>query len=879
MSEYEKSQNQGEKGKRQGAGEGRFKGNRPRTGRPDGKKRPEGSGRGDGENRYGNKNRQGAYGARNGAGGNHGARRAGDGRGGRANGSGNAQYASSRDGSGSRRPSEGNRRNEAQGRFEREGQKGFHRNGGKNFRRDGEGGRARRDERRDFRRDDKPRSHSGEERAFQNGEYKGNRYGRGNGYKKDFQHNEHRGGSNKDTRSGDRKDFRRDERYGGGKGYRRDEHRDGMKDYRHDERDQRDERKDAGSAFAEGKESGHPDKTSVRFSDAHEEDARPRRYEGKPYGWRPRDEEGNPLDDEQAEAFLREEYARKRAERAEGEHSGAQDSSSLREGPYSYSPYRSRGSRGGAGRKDSGRPASYSRTAGARSPRPREEKERRVDVSPARKAALAVGRMVRERDAFAQDLIATHIDNSRMSKEDRGFATKLVLGVVSARGTLDEIIDRCLNAPTDVQDNVRDALRIGVYEMYFLGKQPHAAVDEGVELVRTFEPKACGVANFALRKAASMKEEFPFGNPKADLDAFARQYAFPVWLTRRLIADLGLEAACDFMEASNEPAPLFAAVNPILATDAEVRDELAAAHGEPVPVATAQARSARAAQEAEAAAAAETEALPAKSSPSKNAGKPRAAKDDVRSVSSAEVVPPAAIAGCYRLSGGRVLQDGRIKRMLGQGKLFVSDASSQEIAHLALPDEKPESLLEVGAGRATKTLLLQGNATRLWGAQIDDYETLDNREYKTDLLKERTEVYGVRVACAHTGDATKLDDVLPGKTFDVVFVDAPCSGLGTLRRHPEIRWRLSEKSIAQLAQEGLAMLKSAASRVRVGGTLVYSTCTVTHAENNGVVMEFLESAVGKAFKLVPIDGKSCFAPRLQPGSPDAHFAVKMVRTA
>ena len=273
------------------------------------------------------------------------------------------------------------------------------------------------------------------------------------------------------------------------------------------------------------------------------------------------------------------------------------------------------------------------------------ETEKRFDVSPARKAALQVGRFLRERDAFAQDLISKHIDASRMSREDRAFATRLVLGVVSARGTLDEIIDRSLRSPDDVQDDVRDALRIGVYEMYFLDKSPHAAVDQCVELVRTFAPKACGLANAVLRKASSLKGEFPFGNPQADLEAFARQYAFPVWLAKRLVADLGLDAAREFMEASNEPAPLFAAVNAACATDEEVRAELEAAHGEPEPV----------------------------------------------------EIDGRTIPGCYRVSSGRALQDGRIKRMLNQGKLLVSDAASQEVARLVLPATLPQSFLEIGA--------------------------------------------------------------------------------------------------------------------------------------------------------------------------------------
>lgn len=274
------------------------------------------------------------------------------------------------------------------------------------------------------------------------------------------------------------------------------------------------------------------------------------------------------------------------------------------------------------------------------------------------------------------------------------------------------------------------------------------------------------------------------------------------------------------MEASNEPAPVFVAINAARATDAEVVAELERAHGD----------------------------------------------------------PQACGEGCYKLSSGRVLQDGRIKHMISRGMLFVSDASSQEIARLILPDTAPQSFLEIGAGRGTKTLLIQQNALRKYGAQIENYLTLDSHAYKTELLTFRAETYGIHISEPVTGNAEKLDEVFGERTFNAIFIDAPCTGLGTLRRHPEIRWRVSEDTIETMAKIGLSMLKSAAAHVCVGGTLAYATCTITHAENNAVVMAFLESEEGKAFSLCPINGKGCFASRLQSGGADAHFAVKMVRT-
>lgn len=448
-------------------------------------------------------------------------------------------------------------------------------------------------------------------------------------------------------------------------------------------------------------------------------------------------------------------------------------------------------------------------------------------ASPARQAALRVTSIVRERDAFAQELIHKYIDSSRMSREDRAFATRLTLGVASSYGTLDDVINRCLDRVSDINDDVRDALRISTYEIIFLKKEPHAAVSQGVELVKTIAPKASGLANAVLRRIADKAHKFPFGDPRTDIEAFARLHAFPEWLAKRALLDLGPEATRDFLAGSNEPAPLFVAINAAKADEAEVVETIVAAHGDPVAVSV-----------------------------------------------NGEDIP-----GCYCLSEGRVLFDGRVRHMIQTGQLLVSDASSQQIARLVLTEEKPASLLEVGAGRGTKTVLIQSDAQRRYGSQIDEYVTVDNLEFKTNITAERAEEYGIHVSESITGDATALDDVVGERAFDVVFIDAPCSGLGTLRRHPEIRWRLNPEKIDEFAKTGLALLKSASSHVAPGGSIVFSTCTITRAENIDVVKAFLASDEGASFALAPIGGAPCFNPALKPSSPDAHFAVRLLKSA
>lgn len=447
-------------------------------------------------------------------------------------------------------------------------------------------------------------------------------------------------------------------------------------------------------------------------------------------------------------------------------------------------------------------------------------------ATPARTAAVGTLRRLRERDGFAQEVIGAVIDPAPLSPEDKGFATRLVLGVVSTRGVLDELIDRCLNSPSDIDATVRDALQVSAYELVFLRKAPHAAVDQGVELVRSVAPRAGGLANAVLRRLVKARDAFPFGDPSRDLAAYARLHGFPQWLAEMLVADLGAPAAHAFMTASNEPAPLFVAVNAARATDDEVLAVLREAKEDPQPVA----------------------------------------------------VDGTVVPGCFRLGNGAVLLDGRVRRLLNGGKLLVSDAASQAVAaRVAAAAGAPEAFLEVGAGRGTKTILLQSDFLRTNGAQVGTFCTVDSHQFKTGLLERRAAGYGIRVAEALTGDGTRLDGVVGSRQFGAVFIDAPCTGLGTLRRHADIRWRLRQPLIAEHAQLDGRLLASAAAHVAPGGLLAYATCTVTPAENERAVEAFLASEAGAAFAVEEQAGRPFFATQLVPGGCDAHFLALLRR--
>ena len=445
-------------------------------------------------------------------------------------------------------------------------------------------------------------------------------------------------------------------------------------------------------------------------------------------------------------------------------------------------------------------------------------------ATPARLAALKTLREVRVRNAYAQPLIETYIDaNKDLSAEDRAFATRLVLGVVSTYGSLDAIINRVIDKPTDLKPDVRDAMRVSAYEVIYLGKQAHAAVDQGVELVRSVAPSAAGLGNAVLRRILESKEDFPYGNAEENIDALALSYGFPTWLAKKLIEDMGAQDACRFMAVSNEPAPLTICVNALKTDDETVQNVFKGIGCILVPVEG----------------------------------------------------PQGIIEGCYTLAEPRAVQAPQILSLIQDGQIFISDASALTIAHSVF--EMPvASILEIGAGRGTKTVALQSFAKRSTGNQVP-MVSVDNHAYKTRLLKERAVEYGISGLRAITADATDIGQALGEERFDTVFVDAPCSGLGTLRRHHEIRWRLTAEHIAELAEIQLAMLKSCSKHVTPGGQMIYSTCTVTYEENYGVVKAFLASDEGSHFRLQPICGASAYAPQLESHGADAHFAVRFLQ--
>ena len=409
-------------------------------------------------------------------------------------------------------------------------------------------------------------------------------------------------------------------------------------------------------------------------------------------------------------------------------------------------------------------------------------------ISPARRAAFEILRRVEDTAAYSSVLLAA-LDED-LNAKDRALCHELVLGVLRRRLWLDRCIEQFgARRIEKVDPPVVVALRLGLYQLRFLTRvPPSAAVNEAVNLVRASKIKsAASFANAVLRRATREPDYDPATDTVEPIERVAIETSHPPWLIERWVTQIGFDEASALARANNDPSPLaFRFTTKAIAERRTERllDELQAAGVE--------------------------------------LGASPIAPDGWRVIRSAEGSTSSASDGPVRL---RALSD--------VGLIYFQDEGSQLVAHL-VGAKKGERILDVCAApgsKSTQIAALAGEAVIVAGDfYLHRARTIEELATQQQASNIETIVY----------DATS-ELPFTARLFDRVLVDAPCSGTGTLRHNPEIRWRLKSSDIADLSAKQVAMLANASEMVRSGGTLVYSTCSVEPEENEGVVGRFLEA--------------------------------------
>jgi 16S rRNA (cytosine967-C5)-methyltransferase len=416
----------------------------------------------------------------------------------------------------------------------------------------------------------------------------------------------------------------------------------------------------------------------------------------------------------------------------------------------------------------------------------------KTNVAPARIAAFDVLSRVATEDAFASNLLASP-RFERLSREDHALAQELSLGVLRWQIQLDFLIERFARRALDRLDpEVVVALRLGLYQLKFLSRiPPHAAINESVNLVKQQGKKSAAALVNAVLRSAQRAEGFDLGQaiktaPENPLKKLSVETAHPPWLLERWIERFGREEAREMALADNTAPRAAFRFNTLRATQARTREWLA---------------------------------------------------EHNIAVRDSELAPGAAVIESGFLSPK--------SEPVREGWIYLQDEASQLVARLAAVQSgslKPQPanfrLLDLCAAPGGKTTLLASllpaNALIVAG---------DLRLHRLRTMTELSGRLGVDNIHLVQLDATRD---LPfthsfGQAgdqegvFDLVLLDAPCSGLGTLQRNPEIKMRMNVGRIEELAGLQTRLIANAACQLRAGGLLTYSVCSTEPEEGEEVV--------------------------------------------
>jgi 16S rRNA (cytosine967-C5)-methyltransferase len=385
---------------------------------------------------------------------------------------------------------------------------------------------------------------------------------------------------------------------------------------------------------------------------------------------------------------------------------------------------------------------------------------------------------------FTENLLDDAFAGTRLSPVDRGLCHELVCGTVRWQATLDWLIARKTGGRGQ-KLALQNLLRLGLYQIFWLDRIPgHAAVNETVELAkRAGFNTQAGFVNAVLRGYLREADETKKLLADLKISQPALGYSQPEWLVEKWRKNFGDEKTRQLLDWNNTPPKNFARVN-TLKTDAGKLVERWREENVEYDFFT----------------------------------RDWTGENLVFELKSH---PPLATLPSFR-----------------DGWFYIQDPSTL-LAVRELGPQPGETILDLCAAPGGKTTFIAQQMNNQ--GRLVAHDTFPDR---LKLIEENCQRLGV--TCVETILPSTLNSQL-STSFDRVLVDAPCSNTGVLRRRVDLRWRISPEEILRLQKTQLELLRQAASVLKPGGTLVYSTCSLEPEENSEVVKEFL--AAHQNFKL------------------------------
>ncbi len=381
------------------------------------------------------------------------------------------------------------------------------------------------------------------------------------------------------------------------------------------------------------------------------------------------------------------------------------------------------------------------------------------------------------------------------SRRDRALFQALVFGVLRWRGRLDFIIKHFSSTRFDkIDPKVLNILRLALFQIIYLDRIPQsAAVNTAVAIAKTSAaPWVVGFVNGVLRTAARELPGLEFPSAEKDpIAATATAKSFPEWIIRRWTGRFGLEATTVLCDALNAIPPITIRTNRLKTSPQDLLNSLASQAGQVSP----------------------THFSP-------------------EGISFVSPATPIAKMRAYQ-----------------SGWFQVQDEAAQLVSILLDP-QPGETVLDACAGFGGKT----GHIAQLMKNEGSVF-ALDNHAEKLSRLEADMPRLGITIVRTVCRDLERPGLAQPLGPFDRILLDAPCSGLGVLRRNPDIKWHASPKNFTKLNAKQLVLLNNSARLVKPSGVLVYAVCTPEPEETTEVINEFLKInhkfVIDKQFKELP----------------------------
>ena len=427
---------------------------------------------------------------------------------------------------------------------------------------------------------------------------------------------------------------------------------------------------------------------------------------------------------------------------------------------------------------------------------PGERKLMKTPMQNSRDLAVCILARIEAERGYANIVLDAELRRTSLrDSRDKALVTELVYGVLRWQKRLDWYLDQICKKPLHTSPPwLRHILRVGSYQLLMLDKiPPSAAINESVKLAEKYNKKlkmpsktAKGVVNAILRQLHRVQGTLPSPETIPDVVThLAVQYSYPEWMIRRWLRRLGEQGAEEFCRIQNQPPHFMIRVNTLKTSSTALQEHLSPHVGELTPL-------------------------------------------------------PAALNG-FAVAGASGIAE---LQCYQQGEYTVQNAASMLVSQIL--DPKPwENILEACAGSGIKTTHI-GELMENRGM----ITTVDIHEKKLVRLEENCQRMGVTIVRPYQGDMTTHLD-LPASHFQNdqgfhrILVDAPCSGLGVLRKHPEAKWTVDETYITNFQQLQLRILERVVPLLhKVHGVLVYSTCTTEPEETEEVISAFLQTNVG-----------------------------------